>query len=270
MLWDEINLFEDEPKKPGAVFTHVNDEDKFFPLWLNHYSKYYDPKDIYVLAHNSNEEFEDYLLEGVKNKKFNLMPVTLLSWFNSNWITQNISIFQWLLLQSYKTVLYADVDEFVFTDPDSNWKDLKDYYLNFEDDTSVVKGYHILTDPYRDAPIDINLPITEQRNRYLYDPFLDKPLIATKHALYNYGQHTTRNISGPMTDDLIMFHLHYIDIDWVLEKDNKREKKDWSKEDLACGFSSQNLPANKQVKMGNFFANYMMGRPIPEKYIGIL
>ncbi len=270
MLWDNFLEQDNIDKKPGAVFTHINNEYNFFPLWLKHYSKYYAPEDIYVLAHNSNKDFEDYLLEGVKNKKFNLMPLTLLSWFNSSWMCQNVSIFQWLLLQSYKTVMYADVDEFVFTDPESKWKDLKDYYLNFEDDTAVVKGYHILSDPFRDAPIDINLPITQQRNRYLYDSFLDKPLIATKHAQYNYGQHTTRNISGPMRDDLIMFHLHYIDINWVVEKDNNREKKDWSKKDLAAGFSSQNLPADKTAKMGNFFAHYMMGRPIPDKYIGIL
>ena len=89
MLWDNFLEQESFDKKPGAVFTHINNEYNFFPLWLKHYSKYYAPEDIYVLAHNSNKDFEDYLLEGVKNKKFNLMPLTLLSWFNSSWNSTN-------------------------------------------------------------------------------------------------------------------------------------------------------------------------------------
>jgi hypothetical protein len=272
MLWDETlpSEINNKNRRPGAVFTHVNNEDKFFPIWLKHYSKYYAAEDIYVLAHNSNKEFEDYLLEGVKNKKFNMIPVYNLSWFNSTWVCQNCSMFQWLLLQSYKTILYSDVDEIVFTDPESKWKDLRDYYLNFEHDTAIVKGFHILSDPFRDAPIDINLSITEQRNRYLYDPFLDKPLITTKHVQYNYGIHTTRNLSGPLDDNLIMFHLHCIDIDWTVEKDNKRKIEEWSQDDLRCGFAAQNLPSDKNKKMFDFLAGYLKGRPIPEKYKGII
>ena len=271
-LWDEPlpSEISNKDRRPGAVFTHVNNEDKFFPIWLKHYSQYFEWKDIYVLAHNSNEEFEDYLLEGAKNKKFNVVPVYNLSWFNTTWLCQNVSMFQWLLLQSYKTVTYTDVDELIFTDPESKWKDFKEYYENFEHDTAVVKGYHIVSDPFRDPPIDLNKKITEQRKRYLYDPFLDKPLIASKHAQYNNGLHTTRNLSGPLENDLIMFHLHYIDFELTNKKDSSRTIENWCPEEINAGFSIQNLPGDINAKKATFLAAFLRGRPLPEKYIGIL
>jgi hypothetical protein len=271
-LWDEPlpSEINNKDRRPGAVFTHVNNEDKFFPLWLKHYSQYFEAKDIYVLAHNSNEEFEDYLLEGVKNKKFNMIPVSNLSWFNTTWLCQNVSMFQWLLLQSYKTVTYTDVDELIFTDPESKWKDYREYYMNFEHDTAVVKGYHIASDPFRDPPIDLNKKITEQRTRYLYDPFLDKPLITSKHVQYNNGMHTTRNLSGPLENDLILFHLHYIDFDLIYAKDNSRTIENWCSEEIKAGFSIQNLPGDINAKKATFLAAFLKGRKIPEKYIGIL
>ena len=271
-LWDEPlpSKISNKDRRPGAVFTHVNNEDKLFPIWLKHYSQYYEPEDIYVLAHNSNKDFEQSLLEGVKNKKFNMLPVYNLSWFNTTWLCQNCSMFQWLLLQSYKTVTCSDVDELIFTDPDSKWKSYREYYENFEHDTAVVKGYHIVSDPFRDPPIDLNKKITEQRKRYLYDPFLDKPLITSKHVQYNNGMHTTRNLSGPLENDLILFHLHYIDFNWTIQKDNSRTIENWSSEDLKYGFASQNLPGDINAKKGIFLASFLKGREMPEKYIGIL
>jgi hypothetical protein len=134
----------------------------------------------------------------------------------------------------------------------------------------VVKGYHIVSDPFRDPPIDLNKKITEQRKRYLYDPFLDKPLITSKHVQYNNGMHTTRNLSGPLENDLILFHLHYIDFNWTIEKDNSRTIENWSSEDLKSGFAAQNIPGDINVKKGIFLANFLKGREIPEKYIGVL
>jgi hypothetical protein len=43
-------------KKKCAVFTIVQNENIFLPIWLKYYSKYFDPKDIYILNHDSNEE----------------------------------------------------------------------------------------------------------------------------------------------------------------------------------------------------------------------
>jgi hypothetical protein len=87
---------------------------------------------------------------------------------------------------------------------------------------------------------------------------------------YNNGMHTTRNLSGPLENDLILFHLHYIDFDLIYEKDNSRTIENWSSEDLNSGFASQNLPGDINAKKGIFLANFLKGREIPEKYIGIL
>ena len=46
----------------AAAFTMVNNETHFLPIWIKHYSKYFEPQDLYVINHNPDEEFSKYLV----------------------------------------------------------------------------------------------------------------------------------------------------------------------------------------------------------------
>ena len=257
-------------KRAGAVFTHVNNEDKFFPIWLKHYSQYYDSKDIYVINHNSTGEFLEVLKEGARKEKFTMITVYNDQWFNGVWQCYNFSLFQWFLLQSYNTVLASDVDEIVTVDPKSRYKDLREYYEKFVGHTIATQGYHIVSDPLNDPPIDVSRPILEQRNRMVYDGFLHKPLLSRIKCQYNFGQHNTNNVSYDIDKSLLMLHLHYIDVEWTIEKDNKRSRDRWSEFDIANGFSIQNLPCDREEKIKMFQDVYAKSEEMPYYYEGLI
>jgi hypothetical protein len=173
-------------------------------------------------------------------------------------------------LQSYNTVLASDVDEIVTVDPKSRYKDLKEYYEKFVGHAVATQGYHIVSDPVNDPPIDISRPILEQRNKMVYDAFLHKPLLSRVRCQYNFGQHNTNNVSYDIDKSLIMLHLHYIDVEWTIEKDNKRSRERWSEFDVANGFSIQNLPCDREEKIKMFQEVYAKSEEMPYYYEGLI
>ena len=196
-------------KRPGAVLTLLNNEDNFFDIWINHYSKHYDPRDIFVLDHNSTGDFSRKLYEGAREGRYNVIPVHNENWHFNLWMCTTVSLFQWFLLQSYKTVLVCDCDEIIFTDPKSKYSGLREYYENSEGYGVSTCGFHILSDPLNDPPIDPNKKIMAQKKKFCYDGFYCKPLLSTISLQYNFGFHNAENINGKfdIDEDLILIHL---------------------------------------------------------------
>ena len=54
------------------------------------------------------------------------------------------------------------------------------------------------------------------------------------------------------------------------KKDSSRTIENWCPEEINAGFSIQNLPGDINAKKATFLAAFLRGRPLPEKYIGIL
>ena len=46
------------PRKRRAALTIVRDEAVFFPIWLDYYSRFFAPEDIYVLDHETSDRFD--------------------------------------------------------------------------------------------------------------------------------------------------------------------------------------------------------------------
>ena len=49
--------------REAAIFVQMNNEERFFPLWLKYYQQHFDSCDIYVLDHNSTGEFRANLIK---------------------------------------------------------------------------------------------------------------------------------------------------------------------------------------------------------------
>lgn len=252
-------------RKKGAVFTQLNNEPNFFPIWLKHYSKYYDSNDIYVLNHNSTGEFADLLNSESKKGKFNLIPLHNDKWFSSIWMCMNYSLFQRFLLQSYESVLCCDCDEIIDVVPDSLFGNLKNYYENFPTLHVATHGFHVSSDPLNDPPIDIEKPILQQRTKWCYDHFMHKPLLTRVPMDYNIGQHSVNNSEIFIDPNLIMFHLHYIELDWIYEKNNKRKLDNWEQCDIKNNFTAHNYPSEREEKINEFMNLYKKSTEIPQQ-----
>ena len=272
---DTIPAFKDfGNKRSGAVVTLLNNEDNFFDIWINHYSKHYDSRDIFVLDHNSSGDFAEKLYHGAKEGKYNLIPVHNDKWHFNIWMCTTVSLFQWFLLQSYKTVLVCDCDEIIFTDPKSKYSGLREYYENFEGYGKSANGFHILCDPINDVPVDINKKIIRQKQKYLHEYMLCKPALSTMSLQYNFGFHTAQNIPFPgskfdIDEDLILFHLRMVDFEWNFSRDLKRNIENWSEIDVYNGIGIHSQPCPKEERIKLLQDYYNRGELIPERFLDV-
>ena len=269
--------------KDAAVFTMVNNETFFLPIWIKHYSQFFDPEDLYILNHNPDQSFTDYL-EKEKQKGINVINVHYDKFFNELWRRDLVNHFQHFLITSYKVVIFCDVDELLTICPDSQHSDLKDYISKFIcTDHKGVRGFglNVVSDPFNDKPIDINFPILQQRERFKFDLGYCKPYLTTSPVNYVPGFHTTesdylitKNLYFPaeykIDKDLLAFHLHYIDIHQTIEKNNKRQAVNWCENSIKNGLSYQNLPKTFEQEAENFMSFYVNSEVIPERFKNLI
>ena len=95
-------------KKKCAVFTIVKNENYFLPIWLKHYKKYFNNSDIYVLDHQSNDG-------STNNLDVNVIRIDYKLAFDHHWLVQTVQQQQTKLLEEYESVLFAEVDEIIYT-----------------------------------------------------------------------------------------------------------------------------------------------------------
>lgn len=269
--------------RPFAAFTMVNNESFFLPIWIKHYSQFFEPQDLWVLNHNPDQEFTAYL-EKEKQKGINVVNIHDDKFFNELWRRDIVNHFQHFLVTSYRAVIYNDVDELLTVNPESKYTDLKDYILKFiESGKNGVRaqGYNIVSNPGVDKPIDLSIPIMQQRERWKPDIGYCKPYLTSIPVDYVPGFHTTeseylitQNIYEPgeylIDQDLFALHLHYIDIDQTIKKNNKRKVDQWCEFSMKHGLSYQNLPKSFEQEKQNYLSFYYNTFKIPEKFKNLI
>lgn len=271
-------------KRDCCVFTIMNNEHEFFPIWLNYYSKYFEPEDIYVLDHDSSGLF----FENVKQKsiegRFNLQRVYNYALFDHDWLRQTVTDFQHFLINSYRAVLFTEIDEIIATMPFTPFKDVNEYmhyFIAAEYKAMRADGFNVVSNPDIDKPINPKIPILRQRNKYKWDVSYCKPYISSIPLDYTGGFHNTFTeveATGELfgmkeyliDDKLIAFHLHYIDVNWSHEKNNRRAKDKWSKHDWDNHIGYQNKPKTFQDEKNLFLSNYQDSIEMPIFYRNIV
>lgn len=262
----------------AAAITMVNNETHFLPIWINHYLKYFEPQDLYVINHNPDIEFSKYL-QTQKNIGINIVNAHNDKLWNEIWRRDVVNNLQHYLITSYKAVIYNDVDELLEVHPDSRYKDLKEYIFDFiksGKECVRAQGYNIVSDPVVDKPIDVSIPIMQQRKRWKPDISYCKPYLASIAINYIPGFHTTeceyditQNIFQPakflIDQDLLAIHIHYIDIKWIIEKNQKRAVHKWDQDTIKHGLSMQNLPKSFDEEKQNFLSFYYDSYKIPDR-----
>lgn len=235
-----------------AVFTIVKNEDFFLPLWLKHYSRFFDSKDIYILDHDSDSMAAKQIQQIIDNRSATVVPVHWDYIFNHDWLRWTVNRFHSFLLQSYKKILFVEVDELIVTRNGSPYRDLRDYIDRFEGPIARTTGYSVLHYPaLGEGPIDTKKPLLAQRS-YWYHPastckitgkfvdWYDKPLLTSVAVQYEGGFHYMNSHEDvPSDPDLLLLHLHEIDVE---ANYNRRMRKDKRKFDPHCGPDFHNNP----------------------------
>ncbi len=249
-------------KKRCAVFTIVKNEPYFLTKYLAHYGQYFDPADIFILDHESDDG------------STNSVPATVVRIcnelaFDHKWLRQTVMDFQQELLNKYECAIFAEVDEILYS-PSKPLDRLIEEFLQDSHSTYITcRGYEVVQ--HDDEP-----PLTEEdyifskRHHWFANPVsFNKSLISKTPMNWCNGFHkaflpqatdlTRSNVSQMLPEiftnkttgepyDLFMCHLHKFDLGLMI----KRHKARLSSKQMQDG----GAPHNRSVDPG-FLARYI-------------
>jgi hypothetical protein len=224
--------------KRRAVITIVHNEPVFLPIWLNYYSRFFAPEDIYVLDNDTADGSTD-------REGFVRIPVHHDS-VDHAWMVETVEGLQHELLERYDTVLVTDVDEIVSPAPE--WGTLGDYIDELAEWFVNCIGYEILHMVDREGAYDPTRPILDQRDYWFANGAYNKPALATGPMSWLPGFH--HRVDGQLNPDpnLYLIHLHRMDFEICRERHRLRRGRAWNKTDVGAGWASY----NRTVDEGEF------------------
>jgi hypothetical protein len=245
------------------VFTIVQNEPVFLPIWERYYRRYFDPDDLFVLDHDS----QDATTLAVARRSHRV-PIHRHASFDHEWLRGVVHEFQQFLLRSYELVLFVEVDEIVATDPAHVPGGLREYVETFPADVDVRRcnGWNVVQHPDEPA-IDWSRPILGQRAYGVPSPFYCKPLLSRIALDWAIGFHSAANVSAdPETIDprLLLLHLHRADFAYCRERHQANAARTWSAADLATGVGRHNRIVDEDALRAWFYPIDIM--PLPERW----
>lgn len=257
-------------KRRIAVFTIVQNEPVFLPLWWQYYRQHVPADDLFVLDHDSTDAAT---IETAR--RCNRVPVHRSESFNHGWLRDVVVCFQALLLQSYELVLFCEVDEIVAPFP-GRWPGGLAEFLKQRDmpEAGFVRclGYEIVHQRRQGEPrLDWQQPVLRQRRCWRRSDRYSKPLLAGRPLEWDIGFHqfSSREPALPSPDpDLLLLHLHRADFDTCREKTLENAARRWSAADVAAGAGYQNRIVDEEEFERWFYTDFHGDsypvEPIPE------
>jgi hypothetical protein len=273
--WVELDQVELRVEQPGAlaarrraVFTIVQNERRFLPLWLRYYRRHFEADDVYVLDHDSS----DGATEGVQGS-CNVVAVHRDHSFDHMWLVGVVEDFQAFLLRSYRTVLFAEADEFVVADP-ARYDGLAEYIEAMREPVACCTGYNVVHYP-DEAPLRFDEPVLRQRANWHPSPQYSKRLLARIPLSWNVGFHGEFNAPTVRPDpELLLVHLHRADFDTCLERHRAAASRPWPDGDLRWNLGwHQRVVETDEFRNWFFHGEDLEGRgrePIPKRLRGVL
>ena len=249
----------------SAVFTIVQNEATFLPVWLDHYSRSFAPNDIYVLDHGST----DGGTEGLEGR-CNLLRVAHDATFDHTWLRAVVQDFQSFLLRSYDQVLFAEADELVVADP-ATYDGLGDYLRRCDRISVACTGYEV-AERRGEAPIDFDRPLLAQRSHWRRSGLYSKRLLSRIPLRWNVGFHDEYNAPpDPPDPELLLLHLHRVDYQLCLDRHRASTARRWSEEDLRWNLGWQQRVVDPEEFDAWFYSeDYDRTKdtvePIPERF----
>jgi hypothetical protein len=229
--------------KDKCIFTILRDEPVFLSIWMNYYGKIFDIEDIYILHHESNNEFDDYIYRKYADDAI-IESISYNETFDHEWLRSTVQNKQRELLKEYKTVVFAEIDEIL-------WHPLSlDKFIDsLSSDVATCRGFEIVHHFGNEPDLDLSRkPLLQQRKWGYYAKLYNKTLISRIPLDWCHGFHNCPQQVKPSID-LHLIHLHKLDfkIAWdrnlshkhtLLEKEvdistmgvqNLRQKEEWLK-----------------------------------------
>ena len=193
----------------------VKNEGIFMPFWLKHYTKYFEPQDLYVHSDGSSDNTED-LCKAAGVNFYPIIPGTIPVGKNDRYI--KIVIQQ--LLEKYDCVLFAESpDDIIVPGPVHN-HDLRAYMDEFRasgEPYRFLSGINIIQHQ-DEAPYDSSRPLLAQRKYAVRCPQYDNAFLWQTVPMWGRGWHDLgggrlEGMGDEQGEDkrLYNLHIHYAD-----------------------------------------------------------
>jgi hypothetical protein len=226
------------PRRPPsrAIITMAHNESIFLPIWLDYYSRFFAPEDIYVLDNETTDG-------STERDGFVRIPVEHGE-VDHRWMVDTIQGLQHELLDKVDMVLVTDVDEMIAPVPELGT--LGDYLDGFNEDWVNCLGYEILHRKDREPPLRLGEPILDQRHWWFFNGAYDKAALATVPLEWRPGFHGRADFHFNPDPDLRLIHLHRMDYDICLDRHRTRGRKPWAQKDAEEGWAVHNQITDEQ------------------------
>ncbi|MEB3203001.1 MAG: hypothetical protein VKK05_09365 [Synechococcus sp.] len=158
------------------------------------------------------------------DENVNIIRLKTETVFDHTWLRDTVESFQTFLLSQYRCVIFAEIDEFIYT----SHKKLNETIDEFVEDTSVqyqtVLGYDIIQNDQESYIInDTNTPMMQNRSYRVRRQDFDKTLITKMPIKYAEGFHEALNIPHKLYKyQFKLAHLHKIDKQMLLQRHKDR------------------------------------------------
>ena len=214
-------------KNKCAIFTIVKNEYYFLPKWINHYSKFFDKKDLYILDHESNDGSTENLDVNVKRVTHNLG-------FDHQWLLDTVKSFQSELLEKYECVIFTEADEMLYSlDKDLNL--IIDDFLKTNDSCITSVGYEVMQDIQNEKFLNDSEKIMINRDNWFRSITYDKTLISKIPINWSWGFHGSYQPKN-FKFNLYLLHLHRHDLKLMIKRHQERSIKWNLKDDKHHGY----------------------------------
>lgn len=210
----------EDGRKPLAVITMVHGDYRFLSRWHRHYAAQLGADALYVLSHGNDPEHRR-IAEGANVLNVPRDPA-MVKFDRRRW--KMMSHVASGLLEFFRWVIVADVDEIVIVDPDAA-PDLPSYLADRYADPAAAPrcispfALNMLHIPEVETlPIEEDAPILGRRRHFTPSRVYSKPCLVREPVVFGPGGH--RNNLGPrhLSDDLYLVHLKSADIGWMTER----------------------------------------------------
>lgn len=222
-----------------AAFTIVQNETYFLDIWVKYYRQFFRVSDLYILNHDTANKDALYTLSKHKSIGINVIDVHRDYSFDHNWLRDVVQSFQGFLLMSYNSVLFAEADELLITDPRIFPNGLTG--LMRANDVFRCTGYNVIH--YHKDEMAFNFetdPLLYQRKWWHRATNYDKTLISNRTLHWHVGFHTCMAQPVNTTDGLYLVHLHRLDYELCKARHREQAERKWSVPDLTLNRGQQN------------------------------
>jgi hypothetical protein len=206
-------------KKAAAVYTIVKNESYHLKKWINHYKKYFNVEDIYILDHDSDDG-------STKNLDVNVIKITNKFVFDHRWMNAMVTEHQIKFLEDYECVLFSEVDELIYSVNVSLDKRIESFLKDNSHNYLKCKSYNLYQN-FIEEEKDLTEDdlILDYRNYWSRDVDYDKILLTKVPITWTLGfHHLSFGEPVEMAEDLFLLHTHYFDLDLTIKRHYDRIK----------------------------------------------